>query len=104
MIRRLRRKLKELIRLSKILLLVSGSLCLGGCASAELIIAGIDAAITVANTYVIQTQEPVVVKSAECSGKIEPVTPDENFETRWTEAEIIQASDLAIRLRELCNE
>ncbi len=42
------------------------------------------------------------VRTAECGGRIQPITPDAGWDTRWTPTEVAQVSEQCVALQLLC--
>ena len=90
------------MRLLVICLSLTGMMFLQGCIGE--LAAVVQASSSAISAYVDYNREPVVVQSAECSGKIEPIYPDDGYQERYTEDEKNQIAEQAVRLNELCGE
>lgn len=80
--------------------MISATIFCAGCIAEAAAV--VQAGISGINTWINWTREPVIVKSAECEGSIEPIYPDEGYESRLTEDEKSQIAEQAVRLDELC--
>ena len=88
------------MRLLVICLWLTVTIFLQGCIQESAAV--IQAGATAINAWVDYNREPVIVQSAECSGKIEPIYPDDDYQSRLTEGEKDQIAEQAVRLQELC--
>ena len=89
-----------LMRPLAICLLLAGMTCLQGCIAT--VAQAVQATAQLGTLYLTAKKEPIHVTTAECSGKIEPIYPSDDYQSRLTESEKNQIAEQAIRLRELC--
>jgi hypothetical protein len=81
------------LRIALCLIALTG---LTGCVALQAVRTTVD----VAGLYLATKKDPIVINYPDCA--VSPIVPDEGFENRWTENEIIQADELALDLEELC--
>lgn len=75
---------------------------LSGCIATAAAVA--QAAAQVGTLYLTTKTEPVRVVTAECTGKIEPIYPDDGYAERLTPNEQRQIATQSVKLREICPE